>query len=194
MKYAPGFAFAFAFASTLAFAESGGIGAIKVEPSPVRAGQEVRITISAEGGAPEFCGMEVNFGDGSEKRKVKIGSGHQKFPVTLTKTFNKPGTYTIKADGQKITTHLKCAGKATTQLVVEAAPAAAKPAAAAECPQGYKMTGKAGKAGDFTCKGGKGAMAPAKPLACADGLEYFANDKSQQLGCRKVKAQKQQAR
>ena len=114
MKYAPGFAFAFAFASTLAFAESGGIGAIKVEPSPVRAGQEARITISAEGDAPEFCGMEVNFGDGSEKRKVKIGSGHQKFPVTLTKTFNKPGTYTIKADGQKITTHLKCAGKATT--------------------------------------------------------------------------------
>jgi hypothetical protein len=107
---------------------------------------------------------------------------------------HEPGTYTIKADGQKITTHLKCAGKATTQLVVEAPPAAAKPAAAAECPQGYKMTSKAGKAGDFTCKGGKDAMAPAKPLACADGLEYFANTKSQQLGCRKIKAQKQPAR
>ena len=78
--------------------------------------------------------------------------------------------------------------------MVEAPPAAAKPAAAAECPQGYKMTGKAGKAGDFTCKGGKDAMAPAKPLACADGLEYFANTKSQQLGCRKIKAQKQPAR
>jgi hypothetical protein len=37
-------------------------------------------------------------------------------------------------------------------------------------------------------------MAPAKPLACADGLEYFANTKSQQLGCRKIKAQKQPAR
>jgi hypothetical protein len=72
--------------------------------------------------------------------------------------------------------------------VVEAPPAAARPAA--ECPQGYKMTGKVGKDGDFTCKGGKGASAPAKPLACADGLEYFVNDKSQQLGCRKVKAQK----
>lgn len=186
MKSALGFALA--FASTLAQAQSGGIGAIKVEPSPARAGQEVKITISAEGEAPTFCGMEVNFGDGSEKRKVKIGSDHHKFPVTIAKTYDKPGTYTIKADGQKITTHLKCLGKTTTQLVVEA-PAAAKPAAAA-CPQGYKMTGKAGKAGDFTCKGGKGATAPAKPLACADGLEYFVNDKSQQLGCRKVKAQK----
>jgi hypothetical protein len=187
MKYALGFALA--FVSTLAFAEQGGIGAIKVEPSPARAGQEVRITISAEGDAPTFCGMEVNFGDGSAKRKVKIGSDNNKFPVTLTKTYDKPGTYTIKADGQKITTHLKCLGKTTTQLVVEAPPGAAK-AATAECPQGYKMTGKVGQAGDFTCKGSKGAKAPAKPLACADGLEYFTNDKSQQLGCRKMKAQK----
>ena len=192
MKYALGFALA--LASTLALAQQGGIGAIKVEPSPARAGQEVRITISAEGEAPGFCGMEVNFGDGSEKRKVKIGSDNNKFPVTLAKTYVKPGTYTIKADGQKITTHLKCLGKATAQLVVEAPPAAAKAAVAAECPQGYRMTGKAGKAGDFTCKGGKGATAPAKPLACADGLEYFASTKSQQLGCRKTKAQKQQAR
>lgn len=189
MKYALGFALA--FASTLALAQSGGIGAIKVEPSPVRAGQEVKITISAEGEAPAFCGMEVNFGDGSEKRKVKIGSEHHKFPVTLTKTYDKPGTYTIKADGQKITTHLKCLGKTTTQLVVEAPPAAAT-RATPSCPEGYRMTG-AGKAGDFTCKGGKGAMAPANPLACAEGLEYFANDKSQQLGCRKMKAQKRHA-
>ena len=186
MKYAAGFAFA--LVSTLALAQQGGIGAIKVEPSPVRAGQEVKITISAEGEAPTFCGMEVNFGDGSEKRKVKISSGHEKFPVTIAKTYDKPGTYTIKADGQKITTHLKCMGKATTQLVVEAPPAAARPATPS-CPEGYRMTG-AGKAGDFTCKGGKGATAPAKPLACADGLEYYTNDKSRQLGCRKMKAQK----
>ena len=53
MKYAAGFAFA--FASTLALAQQGGIGAIKVEPSPVRAGQEVKITISAEGEAPRFA-------------------------------------------------------------------------------------------------------------------------------------------
>lgn len=186
MKYALGFSLA--LAATFAFAQQGGIGAIKVEPSPVRAGQEVKITISAEGEAPTFCGMEVNFGDGSEKRKVKISSGHEKFPVTIAKTYDKPGTYTIKADGQKITTHLKCMGKATTQLVVEAPPAAAR-SATPSCPEGYKMTG-AGKAGDFTCKGGKGARAPAQPPVCAEGLEYFANAKSQQLGCRKMKAQK----
>lgn len=188
MKHAPGFALA--FAATLAFAEQGGIGAIKVEPSPVRAGQEVRITISAEGEAPAFCGMEVHFGDGSDSRNVKIDGKTNKFPVVIAKTYDKPGTYGIKAEGKRITTHLKCLGKAKTKLVVEAAPAAAKPAVVAECPQGYKMTGKAGKAGDFSCKGSKGARAPAKALACAEGLEYFANDRSQQLGCRKMKAQK----
>lgn len=189
MKYALGFAFA--FASTLALAQQGGIGAIKVEPSPVRAGQEVKITISAEGDAPTFCGMEVDFGDGSGSRNIKIGSDGVKFPVTIAKTYDKPGSYRIKAEGKKVTTHLKCLGKAKVGLVVEAAPAAKL--AAPACPEGYKMTGKAGKAGDFTCKGGKGATTPAKPLACAEGLEYFANDKSQQVGCRKVKAQKKQA-
>jgi len=187
MKHALGFALI--FASALAFAEQGSIGSIKVEPSPARAGQEVRITISAEGEAPPFCGMEVHFGDGSEPRNVKIDGKTNKFPITLTKTYDKPGTYKIKAEGKRITTHLKCMGKAKVALVVEAPPTAAKPAAAA-CPEGYKMTGKAGKAGDFSCKGGKGATAPAKPLACAEGLEYFVNDKSKQLGCRKMKAQK----
>lgn len=182
----PALGVALVVASTLAFAQQGGIGSIKIEPSPARAGQEVKVTISADGEAPAFCGMEVHFGDGSEPRNVKIDGKTHKFPVTLTKTYDKPGTYGLKAEGKKVTTHLKCMGKAKATLVVEAPPAAAKPAAA-ECPEGYKMTGKAGKAGDFSCKGGKGATAPAKPLACGEGLEYFVNDKSKQLGCRKAK-------
>ena len=150
-------------ASTLAFAQQGGIGTVKVEPNPARAGQEVKITIAAEGEAPGFCGMVVHFDDGSESRNVK-------------------------AEGRRITTHFPCVGTATAKLVVEPGPAAA--AAAPTCPQGYKMVGRMGKAGDFSCKGGKGAMAPAKPLGCAMGLEYFANDKARQVGCRKLKAQK----
>ena len=52
------------------------------------------------------------------------------------------------------------------------------------------MAGKVGKAGDFTCKGGKDAKAPTQLLTCADGLESFSNQKTKQLGCRKVKAAK----
>jgi hypothetical protein len=179
----------FGLVSTLAFAQQGGIGAVKVEPNPAKVGQEVKITIAAEGEAPAFCGMVVHFDDGSESRQVKIDGKEGKFPVTITKTYAKAGSYSIKAEGRKITTHFPCVGNATAKLTVEGAAAPAK-AAAPACPEGYKMSGKAGKAGDFSCKGGKDAKAPAQPLACGDGLEYFSNDKSKQLGCRKAKAKK----
>jgi hypothetical protein len=181
--------FLLSLASTLAFAQQGGIGAVKVEPNPAKAGQEVKITISAEGEAPSFCGMVVHFDDGSESRQIKIDGKDGKFPATISKTYAKAGSYSIKAEGKKITTHFPCVGSATAKLVVEGAPAAAKPAAPT-CPEGYKMSGKVGKAGDFSCKGGKGAAAPAQALTCGDGLEYFSNDKSKQLGCRKAKGKK----
>jgi hypothetical protein len=189
MKYR--LSLALAFASTLAFAQQSGIGAVTVDPSPARAGQEVKITISAAGEAPAFCGMVVHFDDGSESRNIKVDGKETKFPVTIAKTYAKPGSYSIKAEGKKITTHLSCVGTATTKLVVAADPAAAAATpAAAVCPEGYRMIGKVGKAGSFTCKGGKGAIAPAKMPACAEGLEYFANEKSRQLGCRKPTAKK----
>lgn len=178
-----------AMASTCIFAQQSGIGAVTVAPNPVRAGQEVKITISAEGEAPAFCGMVVHFDDGSESRQVKIDGKEGKFPVVIARTYARAGSYSIKAEGRKITSHFPCVGAATAKLVVAADPAASRPVAAA-CPDGYKMLGKAGKAGDFTCKGGKGASAPAKPLACAAGLEYFSNDKAKQTGCRKAKARK----
>jgi hypothetical protein len=167
-----------------------GIGAIKLDPNPARAGQEVKVTISAEGEAPAFCGMVVHFDDGSESRNIKIDGKEGKFPVVISKTYAKAGSYSIKAEGKKITTHFPCTGTATAKLVVEAAPGAAKPAAAAACPEGYKMIGRMCKAGDFACKGGKKAAAPPQALACGAGLEYFANDKARQVGCRKMKAQK----
>jgi hypothetical protein len=180
--------FVLTLTSTLAFAQQGGIGAVKVEPNPVRTGQEVRITISSESDSAGYCGMVVHFDDGAESRNIKVDGSETKFPVTISKTYAKPGTYSIKAEGKKVTTHFPCVGTATAKLVVEGSPAATQPAAA--CPDGYKMIGKTGKAGDFSCKGGKGATAPAKALVCADGLEYFANDKAKQLGCRKPKASK----
>ena len=183
----------FGLVSTLAFAQQGGIGAVKVEPNPAKAGQEVKITISAQGDAATYCGMVVHFDDGSESRQIKIDGKEGKFPVTIAKTYAKGGSYSIKAEGRKITTHFPCVGTATAKLTVEAPPAtkatAAAPAAPA-CPEGYKLIGKAGKAGDFSCKGGKEAKAPAQALNCGDGLEYFSNDKSKQLGCRKAKTKK----
>ncbi|MFA6314392.1 MAG: hypothetical protein WC681_23165 [Sterolibacterium sp.] len=181
-----------AASSGLVLAQSGGIGALKFEPNPVQVGKEVKITISAEGEAPAYCGMVVHFDDGSESRNVKIDGKENKFPVSFGKTYAKPGTYSIKAEGKKITTHFPCVGKAEAKLVVEGVPAPAKPAAPAKaagpnCPEGWKMMGKPGKAGNFGCKAGKGAMMPKEPMTCAAGLEPYTNEKAKQLGCRAPK-------
>lgn len=179
----------FAAVATTVFAQTGGIGAVKVDPATAKAGQEVKITVSAEGDAPGFCGLRIEFGD-SDSRDIKIDGRETKFPVTVSKTYAKGGTYEIKARGKTVTTHGRCPGEASAKVTVEA-PAAPPPAAKAEgpaCPEGYGMKGKVGKAGDFTCAAAKGAKKPEKVLECKDGLEYFQTKST--LGCRKVKAAK----
>jgi hypothetical protein len=196
---------AVAFSSTAVLAQYGSDGAgqgkistISVSPAQPKAGEEVKITIAADGTASN-CGMYVNFGDGTDAN-VKITSGGDKFPVTLTHKYAQAGSYTVKAEGKKVTTHFGCVGKASTGVTVAAAPvAAAAPAATAAksatatsaaatvpaCPEGYKLKGKVGKAKDFTCSAGKDAKKPEKVLNCADGLEYFQTKTT--LGCRKTK-------
>jgi len=172
-------------AAPFAFAEQGGIGSIKLEPAGAKVGQAVKVTVNADGDAPAFCGMALDFGDG-DVRDLKIEAINGGLPRTESKTYAKPGSYTIKAFGKKVTTHLPCKGQSEAVLSVEGAAAAVAPKAAGPaCPEGYKMQGKVGKAGNFTCKAGKGVKAPEKMLECATGLEYFQSKTS--LGCRKAK-------
>jgi hypothetical protein len=174
-------------ASTSAYAVSGGIDSIKAEPNPAKAGQPVKITVSGDSAESTLCGLLTIFGDGKDERS-SVGGKDGPFPKTATYTYAKPGTYTIKAEGRKVGMSFGCPGTAEAKLVVEAAPAAApaKGAAAAgpACPEGYKLKGKAGKGGDFTCTAGKDAKKPEKVMDCADGLEYFQTKTA--LGCRKV--------
>ena len=175
-----------------ALAQGNGIGAIRIDPATAKAGQEVKITVDAQGEAPSFCGLAIDFGDG-DTRDVKIAHDAEKFPVTVTKTYAKAGTYTVKAYGRKITTHFPCNGKAEATLTVAAAKGAAAagaaPAAgaaavtAAACPPGYALKGTVSRSGEYTCK-----AKPVAPTACVDGLEPFASGDT--LGCRKAKARK----
>lgn len=176
-------AVALACASSAHAQQSSGIGTITVSPSPAKVGEPVTVTVNADGDAPGFCGLNIEFGD-AEGRDLKVGSGDDavKFPVVQTKTYKSPGTFTIVAKGKKVTSHFPCQGKSEAKIVVEAGAAAA---AGAACPEGYKLQGKMGKAGDFSCKAGKGAKAPEKVMACKDGLEYFQTKTA--VGCRKAK-------
>ncbi len=169
-------------AAPVAFAAQGGVGAITIEPATAKAGQDVKITINAEGEAPTFCGLHVEYGDGSAD-DFKIDQSNKQFPVTVAKRYAKPGIYTVKASGRKVTTHLPCTGTAEATLTVEGAVAATK-AAGPTCPEGYTLKSKSGKGGGFTCAAQKGAKKPEKVMDCADGLEYFQTKTT--LGCRKA--------
>lgn len=166
---------------------------ISASPNPARVGQPVTITVSGDNDPSIYCGLKINFGDGKDERKL-VGQADGPFPKSATYTYANPGTYTIRADGVKVDGRFGCTGKVMAQLVVEPAPkpaaAAAAPAKGAKaagpaCPEGYKLKGKAGKAGDFTCSAGKGAKKPEKVMDCGDKLEYFQTKTA--LGCRKPK-------
>jgi hypothetical protein len=179
-------AFSFAFAAMSA-AHADGITSVKVDPASTRVGDEVKITVSAEGDGTQFCGLRIEFGDG-DSTDIKIASSEKQFPVTVSKRYTKPGAYTVKARGKTVTTHGRCPGSAEASVNVAAAPATAPAAAAAAgasatCPEGYTLKGKLGKAGDFTCTASKGAKAPEKVMNCGDKLEYFQTKTT--LGCRK---------
>lgn len=176
---------ALSLAANLAFAESGDIGSVTVEPNPAQVGQAVKITIAAEGEAPSLCGLAVEFGDGTSD-KIKINGTDAKFPVTLTRTYAHPGTYVVKAEGKKITTHFRCKGEATTNLVVHAV--AKKAMAAPSCPPGYTMTGKPSRAGAYRCKAGKDAKVPEAAVECASPLEAYQTKTT--VGCHVVKPSK----
>jgi hypothetical protein len=157
------------------------IGSIQANATSVKVGQEIKFTVSADGEASTFCGLGIDYGDG-ETRDIKIDTRKgQTFPVTVAKTFSKPGSYTVKAFGKKVTTRLPCSGEALTSVTVVSAQASS----AVSCPAGYALKGKPGKRGDFTCVGGKKASAPEKAMDCGEHLEYF--QRGNLLGCRVVR-------
>lgn len=167
------------------------IATVTVTPSPARAGQPVRITVSASDAENAICGLTVHWDDGQSERAQKVGDKWGGFPRSFEHTYARPGRYIIKAEGQRAGTFLPCGGEATVTLLVEAAamptaqtgtaaPSVARPA----CPAGWTLKGKAGKDGSFTCAPKKGAGKPEQPLACPAGTSYFVSNKA--LGCEKA--------
>jgi len=118
-----------ALASTLTFAQYSDmvgfqkIASLKVEPSSTMVGQEIRVSVLAEGATASNCGLLISFDDGTQA-SVKVAHDHQTFPVTATHTYSEPGTYSITAQGLVLTPLAGCAGTATAKVIVKAAPVA----------------------------------------------------------------------
>lgn len=169
-----------------ALAANPNIDRITATPSPSKVGEVVTITIEASDAEGGMCGLDVNWGDGNRNPPKKVGGNHKGFPVTLQHTYEKAGTFEIKADGKRADTYLGCMGKAKYMHTVEAAPAkAGAPAATSACPAGWGLKGKAAKDGSFTCTPkASGAKKPEKELNCPAGTSYFYGAKA--LGCEKA--------
>lgn len=176
---------------------AGDISGVKIEPASTQVGAAVKVIIS--GTDEGICGLRVEYGNG-DVDVTKMSKGKDDFPRSFSKTYNKPGTYTVIAKGGRDGSTFGCNGEAKAQVVVAEAPkpaakpapvaAAAAAAAAAACPEGYLLNSKSvnKKTGAFTCAAKKGATKPEKAIACAAGTEYFATPKGSSLGCRVVKA------
>lgn len=173
-----------------AIAGNPSIDKITATPSPAKVGEPVTIVIEAADAEGGMCGLDVNWGDGNRNPPQKVGGNHKNFPITLQHTYQKPGTYEVKADGKRADTYLGCLGKVKYMLTVEAATVAPGKAggtavAAPACPADWAPKGKAAKDGSFTCTPKKkGAAKPDKALACPAGTSYFFSAKA--LGCEKA--------
>ncbi len=180
------------------FALAGDISGVKIEPASTQVGAVVKVTVA--GTDEGICGLRVEYGNG-DVDVTKMTKGKDDFPRSFSKTYNKPGTYTVIAKGGREGSTFGCNGEAKAQVVVAEAPkpaAAATPAAAAAgaaaaapaCPEGYVLNSKSvnKKTGAFTCAAKKGATKPEKAFACATGTEYFVTPKGSSLGCRVAKA------
>ena len=194
---------ALAMVSSAAFATNK-IEGVKIEPASIKAGSSVTITVTGDETQGNNCGLRINYGDG-DGLDVKIVNKDQ-FPRTFTKTYTKPGTYTVSAEGKKVTTHFGCTGNAKATLVVEALPPApapvaapaatpaavpapaAKPAAKAvgpSCPVGYQASYVA-KDGSYQCRQIPDAPTRATRTACADGYQAGATAKDGSFACRPI--------
>ena len=165
---------------------------VTVSPANPRVGEEVKITINGNVESSN-CGIRMEFGSGDMPREefVLSDKGGQ-LPLTISKTFSKPGTYKIEALGRKVgKLTFRCQGDVSTMVTVTAA---GKPATmsggaapmpmhmAGACPDGWGMiAGQQDPSKGFTCAPNR----PATKLDCGPWLTYFEKDGL--MGCRKKK-------
>ena len=103
--------------------EIGGIAA----PKTAKAGESVKITVSAKKEGGSGCGLVLSFGDGTDQQ-FKINVDKEKLPLEVAHAYKKDGRYTVRASGREITTHKGCKGVATAVIQVGAPKKSAKTA------------------------------------------------------------------
>jgi Sel1 repeat len=90
---------------------------INLSSDTVRVGEPVTITISGTGD-PAWCGVGVEYTDGSAKQEFQLEPKGKVFPLSFTKVFTTVGKAVIRADGKRIFFTLPCFGEASATINV----------------------------------------------------------------------------
>jgi hypothetical protein len=90
----------------------------------VAKGQPVTFTIKGEGLEDAICALRVSYGDGTSAVRHMDWEKKVRFPTSMTKTYAKPGKYSVHVTGVKSGKHLKCLGNAHASIVVTEPPVA----------------------------------------------------------------------
>jgi hypothetical protein len=174
-----------------AFAQT--LSGLQLEPAQAKVGQPVKVTATFDNADNPNCNVRLHFGDG-QTQDFKINQAKD-VPLVTTRTYAKPGSYKLMAEGKTALPMLKCTGKnqvavlkveAEAPVAAAVAPAAAAKAAGPGCPEGWKLDAKSvnKKSGAFTCVAKAGTALPAAKLECLAPLGYFENKSRGHLGCR----------
>ena len=175
-------------AGTTLLAQSQTLTSAKMEPAEIKAGEKSTLTAAFElKDNAVNCNVRVNFGDGSPEVNYKLNQSKD-VPLVAAHAYANAGTYTVKVEPRTKLPMLKCSGAdlSTSVKVIVPVVAAAVPAGAPACPEGWKLNKKSlvKKTGAYTCTAKVGTAAPAGKLTCPGELGYFENTKKGQLGCR----------
>ncbi len=143
----------------------------------------VRFTVRGASDPADNCGYYVEYGDGKAPDTRVVGQGEGLFPRTHDRTFTAPGTYTVKASGQRVKATMGCNGEAST--VVTVVPASfrergrATRAVGPSCPEGWMLDEKSynRETGAFRC-----LTQPVTRIDCGPGLRFYQQDGV--IGCR----------
>ena len=182
----------------------------QLDKPQIQTGQSVQLSVDFEMNDNPFCGMRIDWGDGSDT-EVKVEGAGFKTPHKASHTDSKAGEFAVKAEPRRVTSHLPCLGKAQSAMVKVVAPppppaapapapvappaappasapmaAASAPSAGPQCPTGWKLDAKSvnKKSGAYSCSAKPGTTLPEKKLACPGDTGYFENAKKGVLGCR----------
>jgi hypothetical protein len=150
---------------------------VKPNPAPLEAGKaaEVVIAVTIERPTPLDinCDAQIDAGDGG--KFLMSWNLADRRTKTARYQYQKPGTYRLRVAGSGKDA---CNGLREVTVVV-GSPAQAKAAPpASKCPAGWTLVEQSAQGARYTCR----AKAPAQPLQCTDGTNYFSE--RGEIGCR----------